>query len=453
MDKKSAVLDQLSIIIDPDLGRDIVSLGFIKGLEIDDENRVAFSIELTTPACPVKDEFKRQAEQAVKKLEWVADVLVTMTAQKRPAAQTQVKSGLKDVNAIIGVSSCKGGVGKSTVAVNLAYTLAKTGAKVGIFDADVYGPSLDRLVKLPIEALSLDDNQMIRPKEHHGVKLMSFAYTQDPRDAGPAIMRGPMVTQVINQLLMGTDWGELDYLIIDMPPGTGDIHITLAQVISMTAAVIVTTPQELSLADVIKGIQMFDSLKVPTVGVIENMSYLLCGECDTKHRPFGQGARAILEKQYGFANTVELPIDPAINTACEHGVPLVATESDSELAKSLQTACDQLVRQVATIQHQGLTKPTLGFDHTRGVILTDQADESVIDSKELRLSCQCAHCVDEFTNKVMIVADEVPDDVRPADIHPVGNYAVGISWSDGHQSLYPYQILRDLALSHTKAAT
>ena len=274
MDRKAQVLDKLKGVIDPDLGKDIVTLGFVKDLNIDDTGNVSFNLELTTPACPVKDQFRASCEELLGELDWVGDVAVTMTAQqrKKPA---QSGNGLSQVRHIIAVASCKGGVGKSTVAVNLAFTLSRMGAAVGIFDADVYGPSLPTLVNAPFHGLFQDGDSII-PVEHDGVKLMSFAYAAAPQGEGrPAIMRGPMVSQVINQLLTGTGWGELDYLILDMPPGTGDIQLTVAQLVPMSAAVIVTTPQQISFVDVVKGVEMFDQLKIPTIAVVENMSYFM----------------------------------------------------------------------------------------------------------------------------------------------------------------------------------
>ena len=443
MSKKEEVLEQLSTIIDPDLNQDIVTLGFIKKLTISDQNEVSFDIELTTPACPVKDMFKKTAETAVSTIDWVQCVKVTMTAQK-PRKSTKTDNGLSSVKTIIGVSSCKGGVGKSTVAVNLAYTLSKLGAKVGVFDADIYGPSLDTLIKLPVEALGMK-GKFVQPKEFHSVKLMSFGYTQSPYESSPAILRGPMVAQIINQLLLGTNWGELDYLIIDMPPGTGDIHITLAQIVQITASIIVTTPQELSLVDVIKGIQMFDSLKIPTVGVIENMSYFKCTNCDVNHYPFGSGAKTLLMNQFGFENTSELPIDSSITTACDEGVPYVLAYPESELTNSYTTFTKGLVREISKQTHHNQSIPTVGFDKKRGIVITNNEDDFVVLPHQLRLACECAYCIDEFTQENRMSTESKATDIYPVDIQTVGNYAIGISWSDSHTSLYPYKTILDLA--------
>ncbi|MCP4200043.1 MAG: P-loop NTPase [Proteobacteria bacterium] len=433
--KKSQVLDALRVVIDPDLGQDIVTLGFIKELNIE-EHAVSFTVELTTPACPLKAQFKTLCEDAVSALSWVDEVKVKMSA--RPQKKRGINgSGLARVGHIVGVSSCKGGVGKSTVAVNLAYVLAQSGAKVGIFDADVYGPSLPTLVKLADTEVRSDGN-LIQPLEFKGVKLMSFGYVTQATDA--AIMRGPMVSSVINQLAGNTNWGALDYLIVDMPPGTGDIQLTLTQNLPFTGAVIVTTPQKLSFVDVVRGISMFNTVKVPTLAVVENMSHFVCDSCDKKHFPFGQGAMDRLKDQFGIENRFEIPLLPEMTRLSDLGRPAVLEQPEGKLGSCYSDIAGAVVREISRLEHGSLVHPAVRFEEGKGIVVTSSnGQEHIIDSADLRRRCSCAACKDEFTGEPILHAEDIADDVIPTEIEPVGNYAVGIKWSDGHtSSIYPY---------------
>jgi Mrp family chromosome partitioning ATPase/DUF971 family protein len=437
------VLDALSNIIDPDLNKDIVSLGFIKNLEIKN-SEVSFSIELTTPACPVKDIFKSKAEELVGAIDGVGKVNVIMTAQpaKNPL-MNQDKKNLENVTTIIAVSSCKGGVGKSTVAVNLAYSLKKQGGRVGIFDADVYGPSLPTML-LTKQELVLDGND-IAPIMYDDIKCMSFGYALDQSDEGPAILRGPMVSQIISQFLLQTKWGDLDYLIIDMPPGTGDVQLTLCQLIPITAAVIVTTPQFISFIDVVKGIEMFDTLKVPVLGAIENMSYFMVN--GQKHFPFGSFAIEKLKNEFGFKNTIALELDKNVSAAGDKGVPFVKEFSDSENSKQFSLFTNALIREVSVLKHGGFELPDVGYNKKDGILFQVKENKFKINPKKLRLACRSALTRDEFTNKLLIDEKDVPDNIYPLSINPVGNYAFGVNWSDGHSSLFPVEQLTSIAES------
>lgn len=252
---------------------------------------------------------------------WVKNVVVKMAPQEKKAEPKKTHH-LGGVKHILAVSSCKGGVGKSTVAINLAYSISKLGKKVGIFDADVYGPSLPTLVNTEEYGLrsDIDFPEKIVPHEYDGVKAMSYGFVSKGQRA---VMRGPMVSGLITQLINNTNWGELDYLVIDMPPGTGDVAITLCQEIRISAALIVTTPQKLAYVDVIKGIEMFDSLKVPTIGILENMSYFICDSCDKKHRIFGLGYTEQIVTQFGIKNSFEIPLMPELSQLSDQGAPAV----------------------------------------------------------------------------------------------------------------------------------
>jgi Mrp family chromosome partitioning ATPase/DUF971 family protein len=448
MSREAEILDQLRSIIDPDLGKDIVSLGFIKDLQHDEKGRVSFTIELTTPACPVKEQFKARCEAAVRALPWVRAVDVALSARAKDSAHPLLARapGLANVRHIIAISSCKGGVGKSTIAVNIAYSLARLGGSVGLFDADVYGPSLPTLVSPKNRDLFMR-NEMIQPLEYEGVRLMSFGFVPTGPGGGAAIMRGPMVTQVINQLLTTTEWGDLDYLVIDFPPGTGDIQLTLTQLIPITAAVIVTTPQQLSFVDVVKGIQMFDKLKVPTVAVVENMSYFVCPDNGKKYYVFGRGARQKLVDQFGIRNSFEIPLEPDISRLSDSGTPVALADPEGTAAKLYLEIASAVVREVARIEHGGISRPKVSYSADRGIVLTlANGEEKIASASEVRRACRCAHCIEEFSGKPLLDPASVPDTVYPRSIAPMGNYAVAITWSDGHaSSIYPYELLLKLA--------
>ncbi len=369
-----------------------------------------------------------------------------MPPNKRPNPLIDKAPGLQRVRHLLAVSSCKGGVGKSTVAVNLAYALHGQGMKVGLFDADVYGPSLPTIVR-PRSTDLFSRNELIVPLEAEGVKLMSFGFVPTaPGSSGAAIMRGPMVTQVINQLLTGTDWGELDYLVIDMPPGTGDIQLTLTQLIPLTAAIIVTTPQELSFVDVVKGIQMFQKLKVPTIAVVENMAFYECGQCGHRDYLFGPGVRNRIVEQFGIHNAFEIPLWSALSQSGDAGRPVLLEQPDhvvSQTFVALARAADEEINRLQT----GGANPIARFVIGRGVVLTwPDGREQDIDPATLRRRCQCARCIDENTGQPLLDPESVPDDIYPTELHPMGNYAVAVQWSDGHDaSIYPYDFLATLA--------
>ncbi|CAN8072008.1 unnamed protein product [Agarophyton chilense] len=441
-DRKQALLDVLSQIIDPDLHQNIVSLGFIKDIALQQVKGmpgifdVSFSVELTTPACPIKDAFQSDCKRLAESLDWVGRSIVSMTASE-PSQQSHQGTGVLDyVNAIVAVASCKGGVGKSTTAVNLAFALSRQGARVGIMDADIYGPSLPTLVEPEDRAVQFADGR-IQPLTCEGVKLMSFGYV----NPDSAIMRGPMIANVLNQLLTTTQWGALDYLIIDMPPGTGDIQLTLSQIVNITAAVIVTTPQRLSFVDVVKGIDMFDKVSVPSVAVVENMAYFVAPDTNKQHYIFGKGHKDRLVEQYGLVNSFSMPIDAELSEKSDSGVPYVLANSDSLIAEEYGKMASAIVREVAKIKFGGSRIPEISFDEESGFIVVRRPKsehEQRVWPAALRRQCRCALCVDEMTGRVRLKAEDVSETVKPNNLNPVGNYALSVTWSDGHPSLYPY---------------
>jgi len=283
--EQSAVLEALKVVRDPDLHRDIVSLGFIKDLKVDG-SRVSFTIELTTPACPVKDQMRDQARAAVMELAGVATVDVTMSARVREAVGSDgPRQSLPGVKNIIAVGAGKGGVGKTTVSVNLAVALAKCGSKVGIIDGDIYGPNVPIMLGLKTQLVT--DGQKIVPAEKYGLQVISMGFLTT--DDAPIIWRGPMLHGALQQFFREVRWSALDYLVIDLPPGTGDIALSLSQTVPVAGAIVVTTPQQVSLADSRRAVAMYKKLNIPTLGVIENMSYFVCPSCSHESDIFGNG--------------------------------------------------------------------------------------------------------------------------------------------------------------------
>lgn len=340
---EQTVLDSLKQIIDPDLRRDIVTLGFVRDLKIDGGD-VSFRIVLTTPACPVKDEMEGMAREIVRVLPGVTNVNVTMDAevpQGRGVANSVAVPGVKN---IIAVSSGKGGVGKSTVAVNLAVALALDGAKVGIMDADVYGPNVPLMLGTGLGQPEVSGQKLI-PIEAYGVKMISMAVLVPPDK--PMILRGPMLHGVVRQFLTDVNWGELDYLIVDMPPGTGDVQLSLAQLVPVQGAVVVTTPQEVSLSDVRRAVKMFEQVNVPVLGVIENMSYFIAPDTGNRYEIFGKGGGEKLAGEYGLNFLGEIPMGMEVREGGDKGTPVVVSVPGSPQAAAFRKVAEEVARHVS----------------------------------------------------------------------------------------------------------
>ncbi len=341
---ENQVLDTLSTVKDPDLQRDIVSLGFVKNLEVKN-GAVKFDIELTTPACPVKDQLKQECESKVRSLNGVSNVQVTMKAQVKGRQGFEKAAVLPGVRNIIAVASGKGGVGKSTVTANLALALRAAGATVGLLDCDVYGPSMPLMFGLVGKQPEVTEDQKIIPLEAHGIRLMSIGFLTG--DHAPVIWRGPMVHQMIQQFLTRVAWSELDYLLLDLPPGTGDAQLTLTQSAPLSGAVIVTTPQEVSLIDARKGLQMFQKVNVPVLGLIENMSYFACPDCGKVTEIFRKGGGEKLSQELGVPLLGQIPIDPQITETGDQGTPIVAERPESRTAKIYQIIAGAIAAQMS----------------------------------------------------------------------------------------------------------
>lgn len=349
------VLDALRVVKDPDLHRDIVALNFIKNLTISGKD-LSFTIELTTPSCPVKDELKAAAVKSIRdQIEGVGNVDVQMTSNVRGSNSAQRANLLPGVKNTVAVASGKGGVGKSTVAVNLAVSLALDGAVVGLIDADIYGPSIPLMMGINTRPQVID--QKLVPLEAHGVRVMSIGFLVEPMQA--VIWRGPMVSGALKQFMSDVTWGELDYLIFDLPPGTGDIHLTLVQAIPLSGAVVVTTPQDIALADARKAYKMFEKVNVPVLGIVENMSYYICGSCGHREDIFATGGGQRAAAELGTSYLGGIPIYTPIRVGGDIGKPIVTLEPGSEQAKNIRQIARSMAAQISISQFQGAAKPAI----------------------------------------------------------------------------------------------
>lgn len=343
--QEEEVLKALKTVIDPDLKRDIVSLGFVKDLRIDG-SKVGFTLELTTPACPLKAELEEGARSAAMTVEGVDAVDVKVTSSVRTHARGAAplqENLLPHVRNIIAIASGKGGVGKSTVSVNLAVAMAMEGARVGLVDLDIYGPSIP--IMMGVQGQPRAENKKIIPLESHGVELMSLGFLVP--EGAPLIWRGPMVMGAVEQLLKDVEWGDLDYLLVDLPPGTGDAQLTLTQKVPLTGAVIVTTPQDVALLDATKGLAMFRKVNVEVLGIIENMSFFLCPGCGERSDIFSHGGGRRTSEREGVPFLGEIPINLKIREGGDGGEPLVVSDPEGPLAGKFRDIARSLAAQVS----------------------------------------------------------------------------------------------------------
>ncbi|KAJ1611398.1 MRP like MinD-like ATPase [Cryptosporidium canis] len=499
--KKNEILSSLKKVIDPDLNKDIVSCGFVKDLNIDLKSfKVSFTLELTTPICPLKSFFERSCVEIIKnEREYVKEVNISFAFRPvkkiESISKEKMHTNLKNVSNIIAISSCKGGVGKSTIAVNIAFSLNRLGAKVGLVDCDLYGPNLEQLVPLEsntvyykksndTEELEINvtkrglskrkgmniPNDQSRegfvPLVYKGVQLISYSYlTNSTRGNNvskvSSIIRGPIAGSIATQLITGTLWDDLDYLVLDLPPGTGDIPLTIAQTIEIDGAIIITTPQDLSIADVERGIHLFNKLSIPILTVVENMSYFICDGCDKKHEIFSKGDFSLITEKYGLECNFIFPLFPNLSKCIfssnsnDTDFPYinVADTNDRVYIEFLKLS-EYIVRKLSKNRYSD-NKPKFEFDNNKKLahfqIPQDIKDvpaqvNAIINSPtscsasydDIRKLCRCAICYGPgrtLTNMPGLSTLSIDQ------LETMGSYAISIVWSDGHNSIISYSNL------------
>jgi ATP-binding protein involved in chromosome partitioning len=351
------VLNALRTVQDPDLKQDLVTLNMIRDLTISEDGKVFFRVVLTTPACPLKAKIENDCRNAVSAVPGVQSVEIKMDSEvrgKRPATQSGSQM-IEGVSHIIAVSSGKGGVGKSTVAVNLATALAMEGAKVGLMDADVYGPNVPTMMGVTDQPKIENDpkrGEVFIPPQAHQVKVMSMGFLIQGDQ--PLVWRGPMLHSVVSQFCHKVNWGKLDYLVVDMPPGTGDVQLSLAQLVPVTGVVMVSTPQEVSMQDVRKAFHMFEKVRIPVMGVVENMSFFRCDSCEKQHDLFGQGGGKLLAKKFNTDLLAQIPIVSAIREGGDEGKPIVLSKPESEVAQVFRELARKVAQQTSILTNQSI---------------------------------------------------------------------------------------------------
>jgi len=428
----SLIREALAKVVDPAVGTDIVSAGYVRDI-IAGNGRITCELVLPSPLHPGQTLLRRGAEDALLSVSEKHDPGVRITYPE-PKPRGPAESGLAGVQTIIAVSSCKGGVGKSTVAAGLAREYVNRGLKVGLLDTDVYGPSVPTLFDMQhVQGVSGTEDKMMIPLAVNGLKVMSFGFLLGK---DPAVLRGPIVSNYISQLLSKTLWGELDVLILDMPPGTGDIQLTITQGIQLDGAVIVTTPHSLALADVERGILMFDKVNVPVLGVVENMAYFECGKCSEKHMIFGDSTRGLVER-YGLDVITQLPLQPDVYGGGFKTYTPNAAMSDG--ADAVGIAMSKVIR-------EGVARPQVSHDSIEITVTYADETSTVVNNYALRTSCPCAVCVNELTGEKVLNDADIRPDIAPKQIKAVGNYALQVVWNDGHDSgLFSWDFIRAVA--------
>ncbi|MBI4431202.1 MAG: P-loop NTPase [Candidatus Omnitrophica bacterium] len=447
---ESEILKSLSNIINPITGQDLVTSASVKDVQVSGD-RVAFSLETSLKPGPEKDHLKDRARSAVLSVPGVKNVSITVLSKspmaERAAGHVQPAERILNIKYVIPVASGKGGVGKSTVSANLAIALSKLGYRVGLMDADVYGPSIPTL--MGIHEPPRQEDGKISPHVRYGIKLISMGFFLPKGEA--VIWRGPMLHKMIDQFLGSVNWGELDFLMIDLPPGTGDIQLSLCQKIPLTGAVIVSTPQDLAFQVAEKAIFMFEKLHTPVLGMIENMSGYVCKNCGSHEEIFGSGGAREYAKSHRIAFLGAIPLAADIRISSDGGKPVVEAENSSASAQSFIAIAKGLVAELQ-LRERGEKSDTSLFPREinqpgkdKIEIIWHDGHESRYNAFDLRLACPCAMCIDENTGRRLIRRESIRKDVQLSSMDRVGRYGVTFRWSDGHATgIYTFEYLRRL---------
>jgi ATP-binding protein involved in chromosome partitioning len=358
---QDSVLAALRTVKDPYQDKDIVALGLIQDLLIE-QGKVKFRLVISTPVSPNKAKLEQAAREAVLSVPGVESVEIKLESAIPAGRSSEGKQSVPGVRNIIAVSSGKGGVGKSTVAVNLAVALAQFGAKVGLLDTDVYGPNIPIMIGINEEPLTR--GQKLLPHEAYKVKVMSLGFLN--RGDKPVVWRGPMLHTAVRQFLYEVDWEDLDYLVVDMPPGTGDVQLSLAQLVPVQGAVVVTTPQEVAMSDVRKAINMFQQVHIPILGIVENMSYFICSNCSARHEIFGSGGGGALAARFNTRLLGQIPLSISVREGGDRGIPIVIGAPDSLQAIGFRQIADSVASEIALLASQGGGLPVIDMRDNRG---------------------------------------------------------------------------------------
>jgi ATP-binding protein involved in chromosome partitioning len=445
MDAKE-ITDALATVTDSYFKKDIISLGYVKGMTISTDT-LRFSLRLPAPLMPGHEIIAQKCREALKDVPDIGNIEISKDweVQRLPALNApNTPNSLKNVKNIIAIASGKGGVGKSTVTVCIAEAFVKAGAKVGILDIDVYGPSIPNMVGLGDHQMGGSQQGVLEPVEAHGMKIMSMGFLAN-KDT-PVVWRGPIASQLVQQFLGAVDWGDLDYLFVDMPPGTGDIQLTLSQSVPLTGAVIVTTPQEIAHTIAEKGLRMFQQVKIPILGIVENMAGFTPPGSDEVYHIFGEGGGTSAAEEFDLPLLGQISLRQELREAMDTG-KFVEDENIKSIASLIAVEAMMIVtnEELSPFSPQEIN---LANDGKTLVIKWQDNVEHIISAFNVRFKCPCAHCVDEITGVQLIKEEEIPPNVKILESVPVGRYGVKFAFDDpspgANSGIYTFTFLRQL---------